>query len=169
MKLYQTGTKNNHADKIKQRQGLYGELILMPAPQSAIYMLMTGISEELLFRYGLLSIAAATMITIGFGSCIAFLIATALSSILFSLAHFGSYQKPSEFITLFFTGAILGLAFVATGNIIVPILAHAIYDFAIIATTRRKMRKNQHVFFGGLKPTALASNAKSGRSPFTVV
>lgn len=161
--------QNYYANKTEQKQGIYGEFIIMPSFQSFVYMILTGISEEMLFRYGLLTIILSFVLSFGANMTIGIFSAIILSSVLFSIAHIGSYKNISEFIVLSLMGVLLGIVFIVTNNIIIPITIHALYDFIVIAISKRNMNKNQHIFFGGLKPIQKITNMEDNNSVFIVV
>jgi membrane protease YdiL (CAAX protease family) len=86
----------------------------------ALITLLAGLGEELLFR-GLLQEALAGWL----GPWPAL----AVASLLFGLMH---PMTAAYAVLAFLAGAYLGWAYLASGNLLVPILAHALYDFTAL-------------------------------------
>ncbi|HEV2972153.1 MAG TPA: CPBP family intramembrane glutamic endopeptidase [Pirellulales bacterium] len=98
----------------------------------AFISLVGGLGEELLFR-GLIQAALSKWLGVAAG--------IALASMLFGLAHIitPAYAALATMIGIYF-----GCLWMATGNLIAPIVAHAVYDFAALAyLTRRGTRGSQ--------------------------
>jgi membrane protease YdiL (CAAX protease family) len=92
--------------------------------QLLLVAIMSGIGEELLFR-GVLQ----TSITQWFGGeTRGIIIGIAITSLLFGLVH--PINKLYVFLC-FVIGIYLGLLFVWTGNLIVPIIIHSLYNFVV--------------------------------------
>lgn len=83
----------------------------------ALVALFAGIGEELLFR-GVFQAGLEQWL----GSVVGLIIA----SLLFGLAH---YVTHAYFLFTVVAGLYLGLLYQWTGNLLVPILVHALYDF----------------------------------------
>lgn len=83
-----------------------------------------GICEEILFR----SFVLRYLLALPFG--LPFWAALVLSSILFGLQHF--YQGTKGAFVTAALGAGLGWLFLATGNLIVPALLHALVDLRVL-------------------------------------
>lgn len=92
---------------------------------------LAGIGEELLFR-GLLQAWLAR----SFGSGGAVLLAGAV----FGLAH---AVTPLYALLAGAIGLYLGWAWVASGNLLVPIVAHALYDFVALGWLARDLRRRE--------------------------
>ena len=90
----------------------------------AVVSLFAGIGEEILFR-GLMQDGLAVWI----GSPWGIWIGLAIASILFGAVH---AVTPTYAILAAIAGAYLGLLLIYTDNLLVPILAHAIYDFGAL-------------------------------------
>lgn len=87
--------------------------------------LLAGVGEELLFR-GVVQAALTARLD--------FVAGLALASVLFGMMH--PYTLGYVLLTTLF-GAYLGLAWVWTGNLLVPVVAHFLYDFvAMVYLTR---------------------------------
>jgi len=97
------------------------------ASELLLVSLLAGVGEELLFR-GVLQPALAGPL----GPWWALLAA----SLMFGLVHALSVSY-AVFATLM--GAWLGLLWIASGNLVVPIVAHAAYDFLTLVYLRRKV------------------------------
>jgi membrane protease YdiL (CAAX protease family) len=91
----------------------------------ALLALAAGFGEELLFR-GL--IQGALTDRFGFG------IALALASLAFGLLH---PITPAYLVLAALMGAYLGLVWRASGNLLVAIIAHALYDFLALLIVLR--------------------------------
>ncbi len=102
--------------------------------QLALISLLAGVGEELLFRGVLQPIFMVWWGTIA-GLCIV--------SVVFGLLH---SLTAAYAVLATIVGAYLGWLALATGNLLVPIIAHALYDFValvyLIRTARRKATQN---------------------------
>lgn len=100
-----------------------------------VISIVAGVGEELLFRgliQGGLTLWLVPALGPGSGTALALVVA----SVLFGLAHYLSLEY-AVFATVL--GMMLGAMFIVTGNLLVPILAHAIYDFvALLILTRNR-------------------------------
>ncbi|MGM0658656.1 MAG: CPBP family intramembrane glutamic endopeptidase [Pseudomonadota bacterium] len=83
--------------------------------------LMAGIGEELLFR---------GVIQAGLEGLIGPVAALAIASLLFGLAH---ALTPAYFWLTFLMGLYLGGLYQATGNLLLPIMVHFLYDWVVLA------------------------------------
>ncbi|NJK38638.1 MAG: CPBP family intramembrane metalloprotease [Oscillatoriales cyanobacterium RM2_1_1] len=92
----------------------YLKLVLTPLlwPDLIWLGLLPGLSEELLFRGVMLG-------AIGFG-----ILGIVISSLCFGVLHFSGSQQWPYVIWATLVGLILGYAGIATGNLVVPIMAH---------------------------------------------
>jgi len=91
-----------------------------PVGSVMLVAVLAGVGEELLFR-GVIQDGLA----IHFGPVIGLI----LASLLFGLAH---AVTPAYFIIASFMGAYLGWLYLHTGNLLVPIIVHALYDWIAI-------------------------------------
>lgn len=96
----------------------------------ALLSLMAGVGEEVLFR-GLIQAGLAHWM----GGTQGVWIAIAVASITFGLAH---AITPTYAVLATLIGAYLGWLFVATDNLLAPIIAHAVYDFGALVYYSRK-------------------------------
>ncbi|WP_416676813.1 CPBP family intramembrane glutamic endopeptidase [Egbenema bharatensis] len=98
----------------RQSADFYLELVLKPlALPDLIWLgLLPGMSEELLFRGVMLPAIGLTW----FG--------LAISSLCFGVLHFSGSKHWSYVIWATTIGAVLGFSAIATGNLLVPIIAH---------------------------------------------
>lgn len=96
----------------------------------AVLSLLAGIGEEMLFR-GLFQAGLAQWIGRPSGTAAAI----AVVSIVFGAGHAltRTYAVLAGLISVY-----LGLLFVVTGNLLAPIAAHAVYDFAALIYMRRR-------------------------------
>ena len=97
----------------------------------ALISLCAGIGEEVLFRE-----IIQQGLTLKFGSAIGI----AGASVLFGLAHL---ITPTYAIITAVIGAYLGAWFDFTGNLLIPVVTHAFYDFvALLILFRRRNRES---------------------------
>lgn len=87
---------------------------------TAIVSLLAGVGEELLFR-GV--IQDALVEPVGLWP------ALALASVIFGLLH---WITPAYGLIATLVGAYLGAIYIWTGNLLAPIVIHALYDFVIL-------------------------------------
>lgn len=92
----------------------------------AILSFAAGWGEELLFR-GLIQAEIAYHTSFGIGLITA--------SLVFALLHFLS---PAYFVLAFVVSLYFGWLYWVTGSLWVPILGHAVYDFAMLAFLQRQ-------------------------------
>ncbi len=86
----------------------------------ALLALLAGVGEELLFRGVLQG---------GLGQRLDTAAAVAIAGVVFGVLHALTFTY-AVFATLM--GAYLGVLWVATGNLLAPVLAHGLYDFAAL-------------------------------------
>jgi hypothetical protein len=101
--------------------------------QLALISAVAGIGEELLFR-GVLQPLLIGWLGIAAGLC--------LASVVFGLLHAvtAAYALLATLV-----GAYLGWLALSTGNLLVPIIAHGLYDFvALVYLIRAVPRKREH-------------------------
>ena len=98
-------------------------------PELALISLCAGIGEEVLFR-GLLQDGIAAALGTPAGPWVGLIAASAV----FGLAH---AMTRSYAILATLAGAYLGILLIVTDNLMVPILAHAAYDFGALLVLLR--------------------------------
>jgi len=96
-----------------------------PLVDLAIVSLLAGLGEELLFR---------GIIQEGLGLWVGDIGGLIITSILFGVAHM---VTPGYAIIAGVVGLYLGWLWMATGNILIPIIAHAVYDFIALVLLLR--------------------------------
>ncbi|MGQ9575702.1 MAG: lysostaphin resistance A-like protein [Thermoguttaceae bacterium] len=101
--------------------------------QIAILSLLAGLGEEMLFR-GVIQNALQARIGPPFGTWVGWL----LSSFLFGAAHAVSATYA---ILATLIGLYLGRLWIETGNLLVPVVAHAAYDFLALVYLVRVRRR----------------------------
>jgi uncharacterized protein len=103
----------------RQSADIYLELVLKPLilPDIIWLGLLPGMSEELLFR-------GLVLPTLGLNA-----IGILVSSFLFGILHLYSAQQWSYVVWATIIGIILALSVVATGNLLVPMVAHITTNF----------------------------------------
>nr|WP_228035025.1 CPBP family intramembrane glutamic endopeptidase [Oculatella sp. LEGE 06141] len=101
-------------ESYRRSADFYLALILKPLTWTDLIWLglLPGLSEELLFRGVMLP-------ALGFN-----LLAVIISSVCFGVLHFSGSQQLPYVIWATVIGAVLGVSALATGNLMVPILAH---------------------------------------------
>lgn len=93
-----------------------------------------GFGEEMLFR-GLVQAGIAARVEGTNGM----LLALAIASVLFGVCH---WITPAYAALATLAGAYFGTLFLLTGNLLAPLVAHALYDFlALVYLTRESDRK----------------------------
>ncbi len=104
--------------------------------QLAIVALLAGLGEETLFR-GVVQAGVAQAVGPSRGAWIALLVAACLFGLLHSIT-------PTYVVLAALVGLYLGWLWLATGNLLVPITAHAAYDFfALLYLVRSKVRNSE--------------------------
>jgi hypothetical protein len=103
----------------RQSAQYYLELVLKPltTPDTLLLGLLPGLSEELLFR-------GVMIPALGSG-----VIAVIVSSVLFGVLHLGGVQQWPYGLWATVVGLILGAIMIATGNLLIPIVAHIFTNF----------------------------------------
>lgn len=102
------------------------------APRGAVLAvaLLAGIGEELIFR---------GLVQDGLEGWLGAPLALWVSALLFGLLH---AMTPAYFVLATLMGLYLGLSYLASGNLLVPILAHAAYDWAVFQYYRRLVARD---------------------------
>lgn len=97
----------------------YLELVLKPLaiPDTLWLGLLPGLSEELLFR-GIMIPALGSGV-----------LAVIVSSVLFGVLHLGGVQQWPYGVWATAVGFLLGIIMIATGNLLIPIIAHILTNF----------------------------------------
>ncbi len=103
--------------------------------QMALLSLAAGMGEETLFR-GLLQAGLAEWIGPPQGVWIALVVA----SIAFGLCH---YLSTTYFVLTLLIGVYLGWLFLWTGNLLAPLVTHALYDFLALVYLLRWRRDEE--------------------------
>ncbi|MCI0460480.1 MAG: CPBP family intramembrane metalloprotease [Gemmataceae bacterium] len=98
----------------------------------ALISLLAGVGEEALFR---------GLVQEGLGRAYGAWPALVAASLLFGLVH---PITPFYVVLTSLAGAYLGWLYLATGNLLVPILAHALYDFVALVYLLRFTRPDEH-------------------------
>lgn len=101
-------------DAYRQSADFYLELVIRPLalPDLLWLGLLPGMSEELLFRGVMLPAIGMTWFGLG------------ISSLCFGVLHFSGNKHWSYVVWATVIGLVLGISAIATGNLLVPILAH---------------------------------------------
>ncbi len=100
-----------------QAMGLLGKLSV---PLILFVSIAAGVSEEVFFR-GVLQVYLSDALGLYSGIF--------LASVIFGLLHFVSVSYVT-YVIIF--GCLFGLVYVWTGNLLIVIIAHLVYDFAIL-------------------------------------
>lgn len=141
----------------RQRQSPMGVIFQLPIWMQIVFFALTGIGEEVLFRLGVMSLLMSASLMMGTDIIVAALLALPVSSSLFALAHAGSY-RIGEMAIVFVYGCVLGISWLVSGSLLVPIAAHALYDLTASLTQLPSMRKNAQAYFFGKRPNAMLSH-----------
>lgn len=110
-------------------QQLIPALASMPRGALFLIALFAGVFEELLFR---------GVVQAGLSGPLGEWPALLLASLLFGLAH---ALSRAYFIVATLMGVYLGWLFLVTGNLLVPILVHFLYDWAVLHYYTRRYRR----------------------------
>jgi membrane protease YdiL (CAAX protease family) len=120
-------TSVRHLVQIVQDQ--LGPLLISRSPlELALLATLAGAAEELLFR-GVMQVGLSRLVPEG--------LALVLSSAAFGLAHF---LTPTYALLAGLGGLYLGSLFWLQGNLLVPVIAHALYDFLALTYLVRRYR-----------------------------
>lgn len=138
------------------RQGVTGELVRLPMPIVVPTMILTGICEELAFRYAFMN-GAILLLTLFIPPLPAAVIALGGTTLAFWLAH-EQYRDPYSSSIVICAGLILGAAYLLTGWILVGMVAHAVYNIGEIALEQLHIAKEPD-YYGGKVPNTLLSDA----------
>jgi membrane protease YdiL (CAAX protease family) len=92
---------------------------------------VAGFSEEVLFRGVLLPALSRELSSAG---------GLLASSVLFGLVHFASRTYA---LVAGIMGLYLGILFLLTGSLLVPIVSHALYDYAALLVLIRRTRQRE--------------------------
>lgn len=95
----------------------------------ALAMLFTGLWEELVLR-GVFLATAADGLRRWFSPRLAVAGGLVLSSVVFGLAHLGQATHPALILTWVLPGVIFGVIYLFSGNLAVPIGAHAAFNIS---------------------------------------
>jgi hypothetical protein len=98
------------------------------ATELAVLAALAGAAEEILFR-GVLQVGLARVLPEG--------LALVLTGAAFGLAHF---VTPTYALLAGLAGVYLGVLFWLQGNLLVPIVAHGLYDFVALTYLVRRYR-----------------------------
>ena len=107
--------------------------------QLAVIAALAGIGEELLFR-GLIQLGLCEWLGIHW-------LAILIASLIFGSAH---AVTRTYFLLAFIVSIYFGFLFVYTGNLLVPIAIHALYDFAVFLYIRCTPNKQPQTGTGTL-------------------
>lgn len=141
-------SEEGRAAVMRSRQSINGEMPRVPLLALIVLMTLTGIAEELLFRYVIFGLAQQLLTPLlpGF---VAAVIGLVISSVAFFLAHGGRPELATS--GTFLLGVAFGVAYLATGSLAIVALAHALYDLLVLLVRRRQMRRDPD-YFGGPAP-----------------
>ena len=103
------------------------------AIELALLATLAGLAEEILFR---------GVVQTGLTSVLPSAGALVVTSAAFGLAHF---VTPTYALLAAVAGLYLGTLFLLQGNLLVPIVAHAVYDFVALLYLVRRYRASQAV------------------------
>lgn len=138
-------------DELDLRQGLNGELILLPVPILATLVPLTNVFEETTFRGCLIPLLAMGCTALGIDALVSAVIAVVGSTLVFWLVHWQYRNKLSVVMTLV-GGATLGTIYVISHSVLVCIIAHVVYNWFVLYFERMMARDNPN-YFGDKQPT----------------
>lgn len=141
-------SEEGRAAVMRSRQSINGEMPRVPLLALVVLMALTGIAEELLFRYVIIGLAQQ-LLTPLLPAAVAAGVGLLVSSVAFFLAHGGRPELATS--STFLLGVAFGVAFVATGSLAVVAPAHALYNLLVLVARRRQMRRDPG-YFGGPAP-----------------
>ena len=108
-----------------------GRLLAARSPaELALLAALAGVSEEVLFR-GVVQVALARVLPEA--------AALLTASVLFGLVHFATRTYA---ILAGVMGLYLGMLFLVQGNLLTPIITHALYDFVALVYVARRYRSS---------------------------
>ncbi len=116
----------------------------------ALISLAAGLGEELLFR-GVLQTWLAQSLSSTW-------LAVSIAAVIFGAAH---PISPTYAVLVALIGAYLGWLFVASGNLLTPIIAHAAYDFVALMTLLRWRETSPPTDAGESREDVGASNGEA--------
>lgn len=145
------------------RQGITGELPRLPLSRILICMTITGVCEEMLFRYGLLGL---TVLIVGavLPAPTSWLAASLLVSIVFWAMH-EQYHDPWAAVLVICISLLLCLTYLSTGSLLSVMFAHAVYNVLELMIERYKMAHEADYFHGKAPQNAIAElvEARAGK------
>ncbi len=103
-------------------------LVSRSAAELGLIAMLAGLAEELLFR-GVVQVALARVLPEG-GALV-------VASAAFGLAHF---VTPTYAVLAAVAGLYLGALYLLQGSLLVPVIAHALYDFLALLYLVRRFR-----------------------------
>lgn len=120
--------------KIRRLVRIFVDMFMRKCSTFQIFLIcaLAGIGEELFFR-GLLHDGIAR----GIGGTTGLVIGILISSVFFGLGHL---ITPTYGVIAFFMSIYFSLLLVFSGNILIPIIAHAMYDYCVIQYLLKKRR-----------------------------
>lgn len=137
------------ASTYKIRQGITGEMPRIPALPMFFLMLLTGFSEELVFRYGLIGLLAMLLAYV-LPDPAAAIIALLVASIAFTVVH-TQYKDTYVMAAVFVMALMMGATYLLTGSLLSVAFTHGMYNFSILLIERWLMVR-QDDYFGGKVP-----------------
>ncbi len=141
-------SEEGRAAVMRSRQSINGEMPRVPLLALIVLMALTGVAEELLFRYVVFGLAQQ-LLTPLLPGVVAAGIGLIVSSVAFFLAHGGRPELATS--GTFLLGVAFSVAYLATGSLAIVALAHALYDLLVLTARRRQMRRDPD-YFGGPAP-----------------
>lgn len=147
------------ASTYKIRQGITGEMPRIPTLPAFFLMLLTGFSEELAFRYGLIGLLTMLLAYV-LPNLAAAIIALLVASIVFTVMH-TQYKDTYMIAAVFVMALIMGAAYVLTGSFLSVAFAHGMYNFLILLIERWLMVCQDDYFDGKVPVNELAGGWSS--------
>lgn len=133
----------------EMRGGLSGELPRVAAWKIPLMMLAVAAVEEVGFRYAVIGVVMAVAEpAVGFAG--AAVVAVVASATVFAIMHVQYRDYTTALIGVL--GLLFGIVYVVTGALAAVIVAHWLYDVAVVFLEARKMTRDPRYFPNGHAP-----------------
>lgn len=143
------------------RSGVNGELPRLSPALLLVLFAVVGISEEFLFRYAILGFVLFVCSgVLSLPRLLSTLLAVLVSAFVFALAHV-QYNNAYANVVVFAIGVFFAFLYLATGSLVVPVVAHWLYDFGDTMAERVRMTREQD-YFSGEAPVEAMQRLKAG-------
>lgn len=139
-------TAKGREEVLDIRRGLNGEIARLPLGKIAPLMFGVGCAEEAGFRFAIIGVVMAVAEpSLGFAGAAA--VAVIASAAVFTLMH-TQYRCLYANLEITILGLLQGTFYALTGMLATVALAHALYDFGVLALNAHRMAKDPDYFQG---------------------